>query len=54
MKASSFTKAQNAFVLKWGKEGTPVAEVCQKAGISEASHFNWKNWYAAPVRHYQL
>lgn len=39
MKASKFTDAQNAFILKQGKDGTPVAEVCRKAGISQATYF---------------
>jgi len=34
MKASKFTEAQIAFVLKQADEGTSVAEVCRKAGIS--------------------
>ena len=46
MKASRFTEAQKAFVLKQGEEGTPVAEVCRKAGISQATYFNWKKKYA--------
>lgn len=46
MKASSFTDAQKAFVIKQGEEGTPVAEVCRKAGISQATYFNWKKKYA--------
>jgi putative transposase len=43
MKASKFTEAQKAFVLKQGEAGTPVAEICRKAGISQATYFNWKN-----------
>ena len=46
MKASKFTDAQKAFILKQGEEGTPVAEVCRKAGISQATYFNWKKKYA--------
>ena len=34
MKASRFTDAQKAFILKQGEEGVPVAEVCRTAGIS--------------------
>jgi putative transposase len=34
MKASRFSDAQKAFVLKQGEEGTSVAEICRKAGIS--------------------
>ena len=46
MKASKFTDAQKAFVIKQGEEGTPVAEVCRKAGISEATFYNWRKKYA--------
>lgn len=35
MKASKFTEAQKAFILKQGEQGTPVAEICRKAGISD-------------------
>ncbi len=41
MKASKFTDAQKAFIVKQGEEGTPVAEICRKAGISQATYFNW-------------
>jgi putative transposase len=46
MKASRFTDAQKAFIIRQGEEGTPVAEVCRKAGISQATYFNWKKKYA--------
>jgi len=42
MKASKFTEAQIAFVLKQAKGGTSVAEVCRKAGISDATFYNWR------------
>lgn len=42
MKKSKFTEAQIAFVLKQADEGTAVAEVCRKAGISEATFYNWR------------
>jgi putative transposase len=45
MKASQFTDAQKAFILKQGAEGVPVAEICRKAGISQATYFNWKRKY---------
>ncbi len=38
MKASKFTDAQKAFILKQGEEGLTVAEICRKAGISEATY----------------
>jgi hypothetical protein len=40
MRASKFTDAQKAFILKQGSDGMPVADVCRKAGISQATHFN--------------
>ena len=45
MKASKFSEAQKAFILKQGGDGVPVAEICRKAGISEATDFNWKKKY---------
>ncbi|ABC92954.1 probable insertion sequence transposase protein, IS3/IS911 family (plasmid) [Rhizobium etli CFN 42] len=46
MKASQFSDAQKAFILKQGDEGVSVAEICRKAGISQATYFNWKKKYA--------
>ena len=46
MKTSQFTDAQRAFIIKQGEDGTPVAEICRKAGISQATYFNWKKKYA--------
>ena len=46
MKASRFTDAQKAFIIRQGDEGTPVAEICRKAGISQATYFNWKKKYS--------
>ena len=45
MKASRFSEAQKAFILKQVTEGMPVADVCRKAGISQATYFNWKKKY---------
>ena len=45
MKASKFSEAQIAFVLKQAEDGSAVAEVCRKAGISQATYFNWKKRY---------
>lgn len=45
MKASKFTDAQKAFIVKQGNEGTTVAETCRKSGISSATYFNWKKKY---------
>jgi putative transposase len=45
MKASQFSDAQKAFILKQGRDGVPVADICRKAGISQATFFNWKRKY---------
>jgi putative transposase len=45
MKASKFSDAQKAFILKQGVDGMPVADICRKAGISQATYFNWKKRY---------
>lgn len=45
MKASRFSDAQKAFVLRQGADGMPVAEICRKAGISQATFFSWKKRY---------
>lgn len=45
MKASKFTESQIAFVLRQGEEGTSVEEICRKAGISQATYYNWKKKY---------
>ena len=37
MKASQFSDAQKAFILKQGADGVPVAEICRKVGISQAT-----------------
>jgi putative transposase len=45
MKASRFSDAQKAFILKQGADGMPVADICRKVGISQATYFNWKRKY---------
>ena len=45
MKASKFSDAQKAFILKQGTDGMTVADICRKAGISQATYFNWKRKY---------
>ena len=46
MKRSKFSEAQIAFILRQAEEGTAIGEVCRKAGISEATFYNWRNKYA--------
>ena len=38
MKASQFSDAQKAFILRQGADGVPVADICRKAGISQATY----------------
>jgi putative transposase len=45
MKKSRFSEQQIALVLRQAQEGTPIAEVCRKAGISEATYYNWRKKY---------
>ena len=40
-----FTEARTAFMLKQGQQGTPVAELCRKAGSSQATYCSWKKIY---------
>ncbi len=45
MKKSKFAEEQIAFALRQGELGTPVAEVCRKMGVCEATYFRWKHKY---------
>ena len=45
MKRSKFIEPQIAFILRQAEEGTAVGEVCRKAGISEATYYNWRKKY---------
>ena len=46
MKALKFSEAKIAFVLKQAQDGAPIAEVCRKAGISDATFYNRRKKYA--------
>jgi putative transposase len=41
-----FTEAQIAFALRQAVNGTPVAEIIRKMGISEQTFYRWKKQYA--------
>lgn len=36
-------------MLKQAEDGTPVGEVCRKAGISDATFYNWRKKYAGLI-----
>lgn len=46
MKRGRFTEEQIAYVLRQADAGTPVADVCRSAGVSEATFYVWKKKYA--------
>ena len=46
MKKSRFTESQIVAVLKEGEAGMPVAELCRKHGVSNATYYQWKSKYA--------
>jgi putative transposase len=46
MKTSKFSEAQIAFILKQAEGSASVAEVCRKAGIAEATFYNWRKRFA--------
>jgi len=45
MRKSRFSDQQIAFILRQAEEGTSVAEVCRKAGVSEATYYVWRKKY---------
>ena len=45
MKRNKFTDSQIAFILRQAEEGTPVAEVCRKSGISEQTYYRQRKRY---------
>ena len=49
MKASKFTEAQIAFVLKQAGDGIPIGGVCRKVGISDATFCNWRRKHAGII-----
>ena len=43
MKRNRFTESQIVAVLKEGEAGMPVAELCRKHGVSNATYYQWKS-----------
>ena len=45
MKKSKFTEEQITLALHRAEEDTPIAEICRKLGISDATFYKWKQKY---------
>lgn len=45
MKKSRFSESQIINILKEAEAGVPVAEVCRKHGMSDATFYNWRSKY---------
>src|SRR3546814_956496 len=45
MKKSRYSEEQIIGVLKEHQAGIPVAELCRKHGISDATFYNWRSRY---------
>ena len=45
MKRSRFSEEQIIGILKEHESGVPVAELCRKHGVSDASIYEWKAKY---------
>ena len=46
MRKSRFTQEQIAYALRQAEQGTAVAELCRKMGVSEQAFYTWKKKYA--------
>ena len=45
MKRKRYTEPQIVFALQQAESGTPVADICRKMGIAEATFYRWKKRY---------
>ena len=45
MKKSRYSESQIISILKEAESGVPVAELCRKHGMSDASFYNWRAKY---------
>jgi putative transposase len=45
MKRSRYTEEQIIGILQEQEAGVPVAELCRKHGMSDATFYNWKSKY---------
>ena len=47
VRKSRFSEEQIVMALRQGGAGTPVAEICRKLGVSQATYFRWKKSYGS-------
>jgi len=45
MKKSRYNESQIMSILKEAESGVPVAELCRKHGMSDATFYNWRAKY---------
>lgn len=45
MKKSRYSESQIISILKEAENGVPVADLCRKHGMSDASFYNWRAKY---------
>ena len=45
MKRKRYTVPQIVFALQQADAGAPVAEICRKMGVAEATFYRWKKRY---------
>ncbi len=45
MKRKRFTEEQIIGILKEGESGVPLADLCRKHGMSDASFYKWRQKY---------
>jgi putative transposase len=45
MKKSRYSESQIISILKEAESGIPVAELCRKHGMSDATFYNWRSKY---------
>jgi putative transposase len=45
MRKSKFTEEQIAYALQQAAAGVPIAELCRKYGISDATFYAWRKRY---------